>query len=306
MDCLVIGAGPAGLSAAIYLARFRRRFRLIDAGASRAATIPISHNHPGFPDGIAGPELLGRMRRQAEQYGATITEGRVERLEPQDDGSFLAYLGGETMHAERILLATGEQDIEPALPGLKDAIQRGLVRHCPICDAFEVTDQKVALIGYGRCRLNEAQLLCAYTADLTLLTLGYPLDMEHQDMDRLLAIGVKIVEDPVDRLAVADNTIMTWHMRSGATHRFDAIYNALGVRMRSELATELGARCDQDGALVVDAHQQSSLPGLYAAGDVVQGLSQISVAMGQAAIAATAINTSLQFPYRQLGGNAAQ
>jgi thioredoxin reductase (NADPH) len=296
MDCLIIGAGPAGLTAAIYLARFRRDFRIVDAGASRAALIPLSHNHPGFPDGIPGPELLARMRAQAERYGARILSGRVERLDRTADGGFVATVAGERLHARKVLLASGAVDIEPELPGLSDAIRRGLIRHCPICDAYEVIDQKVALIGYGKCRLREALLLRAYTADLTLLTLGRQLELSEEEHGLLRQAGVRIIEEPVAAIAIEGGRIGAWRMQSGIEHHFDTLYTALGFHLRSELARDLGAETDEDGALIVDDHQRSSVPGLYAAGDVVRGLAQISVAMGQAAVAATDINNSLPFP----------
>ncbi|HEX8376001.1 MAG TPA: NAD(P)/FAD-dependent oxidoreductase, partial [Geminicoccaceae bacterium] len=114
MDCLVVGAGPAGLTAATYLARYRRDFLVVDAGESRASRIPRSHNLPAFPDGLPGPELLSRMRAQAERYGARFVEGEVRRLErhggSEDDG-FVADLGnGRTVEARRVLLATGVRD----------------------------------------------------------------------------------------------------------------------------------------------------------------------------------------------------
>jgi thioredoxin reductase (NADPH) len=110
-----------------------------------------------------------------------------------------------------------------------------------------------------------------------------------------------MVNDPVSRLVVEGDRIAAWHMASGEKHQFDSLYTALGSRMRSDLASRLGARADEDGALFVDSHQRTTVPGLYAAGDVVQGLSQISVAMGQAAIAATDINASLGLPAPDLG-----
>lgn len=295
MECLIIGAGPAGLTAAIYLARFRRSFRLVDAGASRAALIPLSHNHPGFPDGIPGPDLLARMRAQAERYGARLIPARVERLEREDD-SFTAWVEGERLEVRRVLLATGASDIEPELPGVKNAIRRGLIRHCPICDAYEVIGQKVALIGYGKCRVKEALLLRSYTDDLTLLTLGRRLDLSDEDEGLLREAGVRVVNDPVAHVETEGDRIATWHMHGGSRHRFDTLYTALGSEIHSGLATALGAAADADGALLVDAHQRTSVPGLFAAGDVVQGLSQICVANGQAAIAATAINASLDAP----------
>ncbi|HET6468817.1 MAG TPA: NAD(P)/FAD-dependent oxidoreductase [Geminicoccaceae bacterium] len=294
MDCLVVGGGPGGLTAAIYLARYLREFVLVDAGASRAAWIPLSHNHAGFPDGIPGPELLARMRAQAERYGARIVRGEVQGLERRPDGSFTAELGGRTLATRRILLATGAEDIEPELPDLDHAIRRGFVRHCPICDAYEVRGRKVAIIGYGKCSIREALLLRAYTSELTLLTLGRDLELPEHERRALREAGVQVLEEPVEAVTVEGDRIVAWQMRSGRPLRFDTLYTALGLRGRSDLATRLGAACDEDGMLLVDDHQRTSVPGLYAVGDVVRGLTQISVAMGQAAVAATDINNCLE------------
>lgn len=293
MDCLVVGAGPAGLTAAIYLARFRRDFLVIDGGASRASCIPVSHNHPGFPEGIAGPELLARMRHQAERYGAKVTAGQVETLKRLEDGSFSATAGRETINARTVLIATGVEDVEPELPNLPCAVRKGHIRHCPICDAYEVIDQKVAIIGYGKCCIREALLLRAYTADLTLLTLGKDVDISNEERQMLLECDVRVLDEPVSHVECDGKRIRAWRMNSGAVDQFDTVYTALGLQIRSELAKAIGAEHDQDGALVTDAHQRTSVSGLYAAGDVVRGLTQISVATGQAAIAATDINNSL-------------
>src|SRR5690625_2567771 len=125
LDCLIIGAGPAGLTAATYLARFGRRIQVVDSGASRAALIPVSHNHPAFPDGINGVELLTVLRQQASRYGVQILEGTsVERLEQLPE-EFSATWPGGGCRSRTVLLATGCLDVEPQLPGLVDAIQQG-------------------------------------------------------------------------------------------------------------------------------------------------------------------------------------
>jgi thioredoxin reductase (NADPH) len=300
LDCVVIGAGPAGLTAGIYLARFRRNFRVIDGGASRARWIPVSHNHPGFPDGVSGHDLLHRLRVQAGRYGAVIVDGTVTGLRRQaDDGFEITLADQPPLRARRILLATGGEDVEPELPGLEAAVKNGLVRYCPICDAFEVTDRSIGLIGYGKCRIREALLLRAYTERLCVLTLGQALDLADDERRQLQDAGIAVIDEPIERLAMENGKIATLHMRGGTTHRFDSIYTALGTRIRSKLALDLGAAADEDGALIVDRHQQTSIAGLYAAGDVVAGLSQIGVAMGQAEIAANTINRSLPFPRKK-------
>lgn len=292
-DCLVIGAGPAGLTAAIYLARFRRDFVVIDRGGGRASAIPVSHNHAGFPDGIPGPELLRRMRTQAERYGAPIKAGEVQALEILDDGTFAADLGSYRIHARTVLLATGADDVEPEVANMEGAVRRGLIRHCPICDAYEVIDKKVAILGYGKCSVREALLLRAYTDDLTLLTLGREMHFPEGERELLVQCGVRILDQPVDEIVCEGDRVVSWQVKGGEVHEFDAVYSALGLKMHSELARALGADHDDSGALITDAHQRTNVPGLYAAGDVVRGLTQISVAGGQAAIAATDINNSL-------------
>jgi thioredoxin reductase (NADPH) len=294
LDCLIIGGGPAGLTAAIYLARYRRRFMVVDAGESRTAWIPLSHNHAGFPDGVTGPDLLKRMHAQAERYGAEIRRGSVDRLDRDDDGGFTATLAdGGALSARTVLIATGVIDEEPKLPDLYHAVQRGLIRHCPICDAFEVIDQKVAVIGHGSAAVSEALFLRHYTADLTLLTLGEPMGLDEAEQQLLIEAGIKVVEDPVEAVECHSDRITRLTVRGGVVHAFDTLYSALGTLSRATQAGQIGCDMEPDGRLIVDNRQQTSVPGVWAAGDIVRGLNQISVAMGQAAIAATAIHRVL-------------
>ena len=292
LDCLVIGAGPGGLTAAIYLARYLRDVAVTDDGRSRAAWIPRSHNCPGYPDGIPGPDLLDRLRQQASRYGASILPGRVERLEHDRDGTFLCTLGSEPVRARAVVIATGVVDLAPPLADLRRAVDRGVMRFCPACDAYEVRDRRIALLGAGACRVEEALLLRSYTADLTVLSLERQLEMPHE-REQLEGAGVRLVEEPVTALHPGQDEIRA-RLAGGEILSFDTMYCALGLRGRSALATGLGAGQDEDGMLLVDDHQRTSVTGLYAVGDVVKGLTQIGVAMGHAAIAASAINSSLE------------
>ena len=136
IECLVIGGGPAGLTAALYLGRFRRRVTLVDGGASRAAWIPKTHNLIGFPQGISGPDLLEHMRKQTGQHVVQYISGEVHGLDWKD-GAFHATMGNTELTASHVVLATGGLDVEPELANIRDAVKAGLVRYCPICDAFE-------------------------------------------------------------------------------------------------------------------------------------------------------------------------
>ena len=291
-ECLIIGGGPAGLTAATYLGRFRRRTLLIDAGKSRAAWIPITHNLPGFTDGISGRDLLGRMQAQSDLYGALRLEGSIEHL-TTNSGLFRATLGDKQVTARRVLLATGGLDVEPEINGIRMAVQDGLIRYCPICDAFEAAGKKVALVAYGKCRVKEALLLRGYTADLTVLTLGQDMHITRDEHQMLANAGIEIVRDPITRFSRHDKQVAAWPTHANVPLLFDVLYSALGTRIRSQIALDLGADCDEDGALIVDRHQRTTVPGLFAAGDVVQGLSQVSIASAHAAIAATTMNAEL-------------
>ncbi|TCS35755.1 thioredoxin reductase (NADPH) [Paucimonas lemoignei] len=290
LDCLIIGGGPAGLTAAIYLSRFRRKVKLIDAGTSRASLIPRSHNYPGFPDGITGNELLARLREQASRYGAEVHLGRVERLAIDSDKTFIAHCGDETYRARSILLATGVIDVEPDLPNCKDAIKQGFLRHCPICDGYEVIDQKVAILGQGEPGIKEALFIRTYTNDLTLINLGAENKLSEEGRKLLHEANIKLIEEPITEVQVTGKQIAGFKLASGSVLTFDTVYSALGGLVVSGLAVQLGATCDDSGNLVVNGAMQTSIPGLYAAGDVVHGLNQICVGAGQAAIAATAIH----------------
>lgn len=300
VDCLVVGAGPAGLTAALYLARFRRRFALVDSGESRARWIPTSHNIPAFADGIGGPEILARQREHLARFGVAPAAGDVLSLESGRDG-FVAEVrleagGRRRVVARRVLLATGSVDVEPELPDLPDAIRRGLVRYCPICDGYEAANRRIAVIGHGDRGLGEAVFIArTYSADVTLLTLGRPLDLDPDQRRRVARHGVTLVREPVLALTVGEGGVATVEA-GGAAHRFEVLYSALGLTRRASLATALGADTDAAGALVVDEYGRTSVPGLYAAGGVVRGLDQIVVAMGQAAVSATRIHNRCELP----------
>jgi thioredoxin reductase (NADPH) len=303
LDCLVIGGGPAGLTAAIYLGRFGRRFLVVDAGEPRAAWIPVSHNIPFFAGGIPGPDILARQRDHAGQYGTRVLAGTVTELRKTPDGYFVATVeekggGARRIEARRALLATGSIDVEPDLPDLPDAVRRGLVRYCPICDGYEARGRRTAVIGHGARGAGEAGFIArTYSDDVTLLTLGQPMDgLGPEERERLEGQGVRIVEQPVAALDVRDGQIAALRTGGGQELRFEVLYSALGLKYRTGLARDLGAEHDAQGALVVDPHNQTSVKGLYAAGDVARGLDQIVVAMGHAAVAATHIHNRCELP----------
>lgn len=293
-DCIIIGAGPAGLTAAIYLARFHLSIRLFDCGSSRAALIPRTHNHPGYPGGISGKDLLARMLEQARSFGAQRELAEVSAIVPNGDG-FEVHVGAaeRIFRARTVLLATGVANNKPDMPASEHdaALARGLLRYCPICDGYEITDKRVGVIGTGDHGTREALFLRGYTRDVVLIAPGAAHDLDAACRRRLDEAGIAHVDGPCTPIRISGDEIVV-----GTAHgdrAFDTIYPALGSRIRSRVAIDAGARASEDGCLEVDAHQRTSVPGLFAAGDVVKGLDQICHAMGEAGVAATTIRNLL-------------
>lgn len=290
VDVLIIGGGPAGLTAANYLGRFLRSVLVADGSAPRASWIPVSHNMPGFPAGISGSNILARMRDQALEYGAVIEPGFVETVAVGRHGGFDAALNGRMIRASAILLATGVQDRLPGITGVEDAVRRSLVRICPICDGYEARGKRIAVIGDDDGGVGEAAFLRTYSDDVTLIHIGSADALTRRSaLDRL---GIHLVETGVENLRLGRDGVFS-HAHDGAS-AFDLVYSALGTNPGVALAEGLGATLSPDGRLEVDDHGHTSVTGLYAAGDVVRGLNQIAVATAEAAIAATDIHNHLR------------
>lgn len=289
-DCIVIGAGPAGMTAALYLNRFHRDVTVLDAGNSRARWIPQTHNCPGFPDGLSGDELLERLCTQAVDYGTKVTQATVSRLERVDGGFRVTDARGEQYHGRAVLLATGIKDVLPPQLWIEEAIDCGAMRLCAICDGFEVSDDDLAVYGPLRSVFEHAKFMRTYSAMVTLVQ----SDDEQVDAQLRQSAedwGIVLMEKPRDLLF--DGTRCGFIEASGERRDFDTIYPVLGSRSQATLAIVLGASVDKENNLLVTADQMTSIDGLYAIGDVVSALSQISVAVGHAAIAATTIHNAL-------------
>ena len=273
LDCLIIGAGPAGLVAATYLARFRRRVAVVDAGNSRAAWIPTSHNCPGFPLGVSGPTLLHRLREQAETYAVSVTAGCITSLQHGDGGFVALDAQAREWRAASVVLATGIVDRLPEIVGgealRKRAIDTGVLRLCAVCDGYEASDERIGVLGPGDDARRHAEFLATFSRNVEAI----PTDS---------AVAVHCSE-----------TACAVEFADGSRREYDTLYPVLGSDVQSQLARALGADVDEEGALRTDAHLQTSITGLYAIGDVVSALNQIAVAVGHAAIAATAIHNRL-------------
>jgi len=292
LDCLIIGGGPAGLTAAIYLSRFHLDIMVVDGGKSRAAWIPTSHNHAGYPEGINGADLLRRMREQAQLYGTRIETGQVTRIEKGEDG-WVAEWGSGPVVAKSVLLATGVTNRRPPMDMAlhDDAMARGLIRYCPICDGFEVTDKKVAVIGTGERGTAETRFLRSYTSNLTLVSPDLPHELDDELRAELSDMGVTLIDGPVTAIEPGYDTIAL--VTQSGRYDFASVYPALGSDTHILLAEMVGASLAGDTCVKVDSHQRTEVPSIYAAGDLVLGLDQIGHAMGEGGVAATTIRNDL-------------
>lgn len=280
------------MTAALYLARYHLGVYLADGGKSRAALIPRSHNQLGWRDGVSGRELLTRMRAHVEQYPVEIEDMDVTDIRRLGEGFEIRTTIGSVL-AKSVLLATGVKNRRPAMPLTEHdvALSRGLIRYCPICDGFEVTDRDVAVVGAGDRLFGEACFLRSYTRAVTACSEDGDLKLSDDQRRRLEVIGIDLVERPISGYGLASDKIEISFLDH--PRLFDTLYPALGSDIRSQLALSLGAELTQEGCVIVDRHQRTTVPGLYAAGDVVFGVDQIAHAAGQATVAATALRNDL-------------
>jgi thioredoxin reductase (NADPH) len=312
-DTLIVGAGPAGLTAAIYLRRFTRSVALVDKGNSRLRLIPVSHNYPGFPEGVPGHVLLGNLAVQLERYGGAVMPGEIVDLRIEDGlfvGDYVAEDAAEgeiaQIRAHTALIATGVADAGLPIESWREAIAFGSLRLCPVCDGFDVMDKRIAVATAETNPVGHALFMRTFSEDVTLFERGSPSMLDDADRRRLDAAGVRLIESPLCSVTLDASMKPVMHTEDGEAYSADVFYPMLGEKARSSLAAKLGARTAQCDELVVDEHYATSVPGLYAIGDVVVGLNQIAVATGGAARAAVRIHNQLPPALRQAAARPAQ
>ena len=293
-DCVIIGAGPAGLHCGTYLGRFLRSVIVFHGGKSRAEWIPVTHNFPGFPQGITGPDLLRLLKRQAERHGAEIRREHVSSVEGTD-GAFVVRTPRTETRTRKIVLATGVQDIPPEVPNARHYKGR-TIRHCPICDAHEARGRKLVVFGSGDRAARMAIWLSHYTSDLSLLiNPGTKSDIPDDLLNLLEQYRIRVIEQRVVAIEERNQQLGTILLENDT--RIENVfrgYSAMGLKPNSELAAAMGVELDPQGYIKVDSDQRTNLPGIYAIGDIVSGqLGQLSVAVGHAAIASIAIHNSM-------------
>ena len=277
-DVAIVGGGPAGLTAASYLRRFHRRCIVLDAGQSRARWIPESNNCPGFPGGVSGEDLLQRLQAQAAAVSVPVAQVAVDRIAREGEG-FVIAAGDRDWRARAVMLATGLRDRLPG-PWAEQAIACGALRLCPICDAFEASDLAIGVYGPARAIGSHARFLRTFSSRVFALPADGGDGGETGEDAR--AAGIAWLGAGELRF---DGRRCHWQ-RAGDAVALDTVYCYLGSDATLPL-DGLEVERTGSGEVVVDRHQQTCVPRLYAIGDLAGGLNQISVAVGHAAIAAT-------------------
>jgi thioredoxin reductase len=292
-DVVVIGGGPAGLSGALLLGRSMRRVLVIDAGRYRNERSRALHCFLGH-DGIAPSQLLARAREQMARY-PTITSMRAEvvSLPPGADrvGVGVRLAGGEEASARALLVATGVVDELPDKPGI-EPLWGVSVHVCPYCDGWEHRDAPVAVLGKGDKGAGLAHMLRQWTSDLVLLTDG-PHELPGSALDHLARRGISLEQQRIERLDGEDGELRTVVLTDGRWLTRRALFFSSGQHQRSPLLATAGCEIEADGGVRVDSEGRTSVPGIYAAGDVSRDVQLAIVAAAEGARAAEAIHRDL-------------
>jgi len=290
VDAVIVGGGPAGLSAALTLGRAGRPVVVFDTGEGRNARAEHAHGYL-TRDGMSPADLRETGRREAEHYGVTFRDVRVDDAEPLAGGFRLTLDGGDTLTARLLVVATGVVDDLPPIPGLDDVWGRTAV-HCPYCHGHEFRGRATVVLGRGESTYNLARLLLGWTDRVTLVTNG-PEDLDDEQEATLARDGIRIRRAPVARVRQRDGRVEAVELEDGGEVPCDVLYLQPSQHMGSPLAERLGARVTEAGRIDADADGRTSVPGLFVAGDVLNKAQEIATAVAGGMWAGIAANHDL-------------
>ena len=290
-DVVIVGGGPAGLSAALVLGRCRRRVLVCDNGRPRNAPAAAMHGYL-TRDGVPPLEFLRIGRGELRQYETVEVRDATVVDASCIEGSFSVTLdNGERVRSRKLLLATGVRDNVPNVPGLRELYGRS-VFHCPYCDAWEVRDQPLAIYGRGERGHGLSLELTAWSRDLVLVTDG-PSELEEKHYRRLSRNGIAVREERVTRFEGEDGQLQRIVFEAGDPLPRRAVFFTTGQAQRSDLALTLGCEFNEKGTVRTGPYESTHLRGLYVAGDASRAVQWVVVAAAEGAEAAFAINSDL-------------
>lgn len=295
-ESLVIGGGPAGLSAALYLARYDRRVALFDAGQGRSTWRQVNHNYLGFPGGIAARALRELGYQQLEDYPqVSVFRNKIEQIERRDGWFYAGGQAGE-WRAPTVILCTGVVDHYPHFEGWSEYVGRSMF-WCITCDGYLCKGHRVVVVGHTNEAASLAMQLTRLTDRLTLLTNSEDFEIAPRFVERLKRAAIPIIREKIEAARGKDGMFETLILKNGEELPLDQMFSHQGATPQNELAQQLGLGLSEQGYILVDAEQKTTMPGVYAAGDVNRTYShQISAAVYEGGMAASAANYFLYPP----------
>jgi len=299
-DIGIVGGGPAGLSAAIWSARYLHSVLLIDSGDPRNWETRGINGILGL-EGIRPPELRTRGREVCRALGVDLVDAIVLRVEqPADDEFVICLEGGGRRIVRRLLLAIGVRDVWPDIPGL-DHVYGSNAHVCPDCDGYESRGKKIVVIGHGRRAVGMALNLTTWTNDIIICTNGRPPDLDEPEYCRKLdALNIPVLTQPITRVCCEGNRIHCLMLADGMQLDTDKVFFTLGQYPADDLGVQLGCDRDDEGHILVDEHCQTSVVNVFAAGDVIPGPQLAITAAAEGATAALSMHKSLVPESRKL------
>lgn len=298
-DVAIVGGGPAGLSAALWLARYLHKVVLVDSGDPRNWETRGVNGFLGS-QGIRSPELRGKGREEALKFGAKLVDGVVTDATRNGNEHFtLALEDKSSIHARRILLAIGIKDVWPRIPGLSDCYGE-TVHVCPDCDGFETRDKKTVVVGKGRKAVGMALALSNWTEELVICTNGEKAEMDEDLIAKIKKLNIPVLDCPITCIRSKEGQILAIELADGMVMDCERLFFAIGQYPADDLGAQLKCKRDESGLIVIDDRNRTSVENVYAAGDIVPGPQLAIRAASDGAIAALAIHKSLLPDERRL------
>ena len=298
-DVAIVGGGPAGLTAALWLARYLHSVVLIDSGEPRNWETRGINGFLGA-QGIRSPELRARGRADAAQFGAELVDDEVCKVQNTNGERFVLQLNkGRTIESRRLMLAIGIKDVWPDIPGLSDCY--GETAHvCPDCDGYETRNCKTVVIGSGRKAVGMALSLTTWTEEIVICTNGERASIDAKNLDKLKTLNIPVLTEPINRISSKSGELRCISLDGGMQLDCDRLFFAIGQYPADDLGVQLKCKRDDLGLIDVDDHYHTSVKNVFAAGDIVGGPQLAIAAAGDGAMAALAIHASLVPESRKL------